>query len=69
MTMGHHPHTATILPFPGRTRSSGASGRPGVDLSGKPGDEGKTQRVAHPCFMDSWYHQAAINEAPQARKP
>lgn len=69
MTMGHHPHTATILPFPGRARAPGTSGGLGSGPTGKRSDVNKAQRVAQPGFMDSWYHQAAIDEAPQTRKP
>lgn len=29
----------------------------------------KPRQPAQPCFMDSWYHQAAIDEAATAIKP
>lgn len=29
----------------------------------------KPRQPVQPCFMDSWYHQAAIDEAATAIKP
>ncbi|MCJ2035914.1 DUF2735 domain-containing protein [Methylobacterium sp. J-068] len=69
MTTGHHPHTATILPFPGRARASGKDEGHGARSTGSAGGAGKTQRIARPDFTDSWYHQAAIDEASHGRKP
>ncbi|MBY0259494.1 DUF2735 domain-containing protein [Methylobacterium sp.] len=73
MTMGHHQHTATILPFPGRAGSAGkgTTRSAGTITSLTAGSSGrdKPRQPAQPCFMDSWYHQAAIDEAATAIKP
>ena len=65
MTMGHHQHTATILPFRNQ-RDASAQGSTLVD---KTAGETKGQRLTQAAYHDSWYHQAAIEEASRTRKP
>ncbi|MGU3360323.1 DUF2735 domain-containing protein [Methylobacterium sp. M6A4_1b] len=65
MTMGHHQQTATILPFRARQGSSPL----GSTLLGKSNAETKAQNLPHATYQDSWYHQAAIEEASRTRKP
>ena len=69
MTMGHHQHTATILPFPGRARSPNPPSSLGSGRTGKSGSETQGPRVAQAYFAESGYHQAAVDEASQTRKP
>ncbi|KQP38361.1 hypothetical protein ASF49_04990 [Methylobacterium sp. Leaf104] len=63
--MGHHQHTATILPFRARQGSSTL----GSSLVGKSNAETKAQTLPQVAYQDSWYHQAAIEEASRTRKP
>ncbi|KQP95436.1 DUF2735 domain-containing protein [Methylobacterium sp. Leaf117] len=63
MTSGHHQQTAQILPF--RSRRDLATDASG--LIGK--TEAKAQRLPPAVAFDSWYHQAAIEDASRTRKP
>lgn len=65
MTMGHHQHTATILPFRARQGSSTL----GATLIGPSKAETKAPNLPQVACQDSWYHQAAIEEASRTRKP
>lgn len=76
MTMGHHQPTATILAFPAQAGTANRIVQAGTDpkagriMSFAAGRRGETQapQVLKPHFMDSWYHQAAIDETAPARK-
>ena len=65
MTMGHHQHSATILPF----RTGPKTSAQGPSRIGKTDAETKGQRLPPVAVYDSWYHQAAIEEASRTRKP
>jgi hypothetical protein len=67
--MGHHQHTATILPFTSRAQMSGKTGGLGLKVTGKSGDASTPPRATQMAFAESWYHQAAIEEASPTRKP
>jgi hypothetical protein len=63
--MGHHPQTATILPF----RNPRTAAAQGSSAIGKGDGAAKGQRPTPVAYHDSWYHQAAVEEDARTRKP